>query len=95
MFHLGAKNEHQFKDIFASQKDEVFSCVRGLEKIFMHTQGHQHVGGILGSHNIIHTTTTAVNGVEHQRPVKSKNGKWNNWFSQAINELFHHSFRGI
>ena len=50
----------------------------------MHTQGHQHVGEILGSNNIIHTTTTAVNGVEHQRPIKSKNLKWFNWFSQAI-----------
>ena len=59
----------------------------------MHTQGHQQVGDILGSNNIIHTTTNAVDGVEHQRPVKSKNGKWNIWFSQAINEIFHHSFR--
>ena len=38
----------------------------------MHTQGHQHVGEILGTNNIIHTTTTAVDGVEHQRPNKSK-----------------------
>ena len=58
----------------------------------MHTQGHQQVGDILGSNILIHTTTTAVNGVEHQRPVESKNGKRNNWFSQAINEIFQHNF---
>ena len=59
----------------------------------MHTQGHQQVGDILGSNNIFHITTTAVNGVEHQRPVKSKNGKWFNWFSQVIKEIFQHKFR--
>ena len=46
----------------------------------MHTQGHQRVGEISSSNNKIHTTTTAVNGVEHQKPVQSKNGKWNKWF---------------
>ena len=79
-FYLEAKNEHQFKDLYASQKDEVLSCFRVLEKLFMHTQGHQRVGEISSSNNKIHTTTTAVKGVEHQKPVKSKNGKLNIWF---------------
>ena len=57
----------------------------------MHTQGHQQVGDILGSNNIIQTTTIVVNGVEHRRPVKSKNGKPTSWFSQAIKEIFHHN----
>ena len=59
----------------------------------MHTQGHQHVGEILGSNNIIQTTNTVVNGVEHRRPVKSKNGKPTKWFSQGIREIFHHNIR--
>ena len=59
----------------------------------MHTQGHQRVRECLGFKNIFHTTTTAVDGVEHQSPVKSKNGKWNNWFSQAIKEIIHQKIR--
>ena len=59
----------------------------------MHTQGHQRVGEILSSNNIFQTTTIVVNGVEHRRPGKSKNGKRTFWFSQAIKELFHHKFR--
>ena len=70
-----------------------FFLSSGARKIFMHTQGHQQVGEILGSNNIIQTTTIAVNGVEHQKLVKSKNGKWTNWFSQAIKEIFHHNIR--
>ena len=59
----------------------------------MHRQGHQRVGECLGFKNIFHTTTTAADGVEHQSPVKSKNGKWNNWFSQAIKQIFQHKSR--
>ena len=61
----------------------------------MHTQGHQRVGEILSSNNKNQTTTIAVNGVEHQRPVISRNGKRTSWFSQAINEIFHQNFREI
>ena len=59
----------------------------------MHTQGHQRVSEILSSNDIIQTTTIVVNGVEHRRPVKSKNGKPTSWFSQAIKEIFHHNIR--
>ena len=90
LFYLGAKNEHHFKDIFACQRDEVFSYVRALEHFFMHTQGHQRVGESLSSNNKIHNSTTAVYGVKHQRPVKSKSGKSNKWFSQEIKEILHH-----
>ena len=69
-----------------------FFRLRWLEKLFVHTQGHQRVGEILGSNNLFHTTTIAVNGVEHERPVISKNGKRTSWFSQAIKEIFHHKF---
>ena len=58
----------------------------------MHTQGHQRVGEILSSNNIIQTTTIAVNGVGHQKPVKSKIGKRTKWFSQAIKAISHHKF---
>ena len=59
----------------------------------MHTQCHERVGEIVSSKNKIQTKTIAVNGVENQRPVKSKNGKRTNWFSQATKEIFHHDFR--
>ena len=64
-----------------------------LEELFMHTQGHQRVGEYLRSNNKIHNSTTAVYGVKDQRPVKSKNGKRNIWFSQEIKEIFQHKFR--
>ena len=58
----------------------------------MHTQGHQHVGEILGTNNIIHTTTTAVDGVEHQRPNKSKMENGIIGFHKQSNRYFITSF---
>ena len=58
--------------MYASQKVQVFSSLRGPETHFRHAQGRKLAGALTGSINIIQNTIIIVNEVESQKTVNTK-----------------------
>ena len=65
--------EQQVKDIYASQKVQVFSRLRRTETHFRHQQSRQRADPLTGSIYKIQNTNVTVNGVKHQKTVNKKN----------------------
>ena len=93
LFYVWTIFEHRIKDMYASEKVQVFSCLRRPETQFRHAQGHQLAGALKASINIIHNKIIIVFQVESQKTVNTKLWKRTNWFSAVIKEIFHHNFR--
>ena len=85
--------EQQVKDIYASQKIEIFSNLPRPELRFRHAQGHQRAGSLTGSMNIIQNIIITVFEVESQSRVNTKLWKRPVWFSEEIKKIFDHNFR--
>ena len=64
--------------MYASQK--LISSLRRPETQFRHAQGHQPVGALTGSINIIQNTIITVYEVESQKTANTKLWKRTKWF---------------
>ena len=58
--------------MYASQKVQVFSCLRKPETHFRQAQGHQRAGAYSGSINLIQNTISTLYEVESQKTVNTK-----------------------
>ena len=91
--YVWRKFEHQVKDMCSSQKVQVFSSLRRPEAQFRLAQGHHQAGAITGSINNIQNTSITVYEVESHKTVNTKFWERTNWFSELIQEIFHHNFQ--
>ena len=91
--YVWRKFEHQVKDMCSFQKVQVFSSLRRPEAQFRLAQGHHQAGAITGSINNIQNTSITVYEVESHKTVNTKFWERTNWFSELIQEIFHHNFQ--
>ena len=92
-FYVWTIFEHRIKDMYASQKIQVFSSVCSPEPAITHAQCHQRTSELKGSINIIHNKIIIVFQVESHKTVNTKFWERTNWFSELIQEIFHHNFQ--
>ena len=61
--------EQQVKDLYESQKVQVYSCLRRPETHFQYRQGHQRAGALTCSINNLQKRNYTLNGIGHQKAI--------------------------